>query len=322
MQLRLVDNMWKCLNCGAIRTERPNFCSSCGLVQAGVGTLDKYSILEGYCHPLSLIMRNQNIAHYFIDACAGSGMVQAYNDRGMLEGSPIIMSKTRQWVQDKIRDKSKPQEVNCKFIEINPRTYALLEKSTCNFSNCERILGDCNQELPRILDKLDSEKLRPFTLIYVDPFGLGDPPIMMETLRRVLERDYTELFIQLTIDGIIRVSGWLPYLKSGDTAKKSKAESYCKTLELFIGNDRIAEFCAEWEKWREGEKETMALKYYISGLTKYYPHVEYVEIPVGSTKPVYYLVYTTRNPTGRKIMQNIITSARRKGTESLEKWFN
>jgi len=91
---------------------------------------------------------------------------------------------------------------------------------------------------------------------------------------------------------------------------------------LFIGDDRIDEFCKEWERWREGEKETQTLKYYVSGLTKYYPHVEYVEIPVGSTKPVYYLVYTTRNPTGRKIMQNIITSARRKGTESLEKWFN
>jgi three-Cys-motif partner protein len=265
-------------------------------------------------------MRNQNITHYFIDACAGSGIVQGHNDKEMLEGSPIIMSKTRQYVQDKIKDKSKLKEVNCIFIEINPKTYELLGRSTCSFSNCERILGDCNQELPRILDKLDSERLKPFTLIYIDPFGLGDPPIMMETLRRVVERDYTELFMQLTIDGIIRTSGWLQYLKSGDTAKRSKAESYCKTLELFIGSDRIDEFCAKWEKWREGEKEAEALKYYISGLTKYYPHVEYVEIPVGSAKPVYYLVFTTRNPIGRKIMQNIITRARRKGTETLERW--
>jgi three-Cys-motif partner protein len=290
------------------------------LVQAGIGTLEKYKILEDYCHPLSLIMRNNNMTHYLIDACAGSGKVQSHNDKGLIDGSPIIMSKTRDWVQAKIKDKTKTQEVKCIFIEINPKTYKLLEKSTCNASNCERIPEDCNKALPKILDRLDNETRKPFAFIYVDPFGLGDPPIMMETLKRVLERDYTELFIQLTVDGLIRASGWLPHRHSKDATKRQKAESFCNTLRLFIGDDRIDEFCKEWEKWREGEKETMALKYYISGLTRYYPHVEYVEIPVGSTKPSYYLVYTTRNDTGKKIMQGIITKAKRRGSESLERF--
>lgn len=90
---------------------------------------------------------------------------------------------------------------------------------------------------------------------------------------------------------------------------------------MFIGDDRIDEFCSEWERWREGEKETNALQYYISGLTKYFPHVEHVGIPLGSARPVYYLLYTTRNDTGRKIMQGVIAKAKRKGTENLEKWF-
>jgi len=320
MQLCLVDIMWKCLNCGTIHAERPTFCNVCGLVQAGIGTQEKYQILESYCHPLSLIMRNQGITHYFIDACAGSGKVQSYGDDVFLDGSPIIMAKTREWVQGKIRDKSKPKEVNCIFIEINPRTYKLLEESTCNSPNCERIRGDCNYVLPKILDRLDSERFAPFAFIYVDPFGLGDPPIMMETLRRVLERHYTELFIQLSVDGLIRVSGWVPNLKSENSKLKEKAESYCKTLGLFIGNDRMEEFCKEWETWREGEKEVKALRYYISGLTSYFPHVECVGIPIGSARPVYYLLYTTRNQTGKKIMQNVIAKAKRKGIEPLEKW--
>jgi three-Cys-motif partner protein len=290
------------------------------LVQAGIGTQEKYKILEAYCHPLSLIMRNQDITHYFIDACAGSGRVQSYNNDAFLDGSPIIMAKTRNYVQGRIRDKNKPKEANCIFIEINQKTYKLLEESTCDSPNCERILGDCNHALPKILDKLDGERRKPFAFIYVDPFGLGDPPIMMETLRRVLERNYTELFIQLTVDGLIRVSGWLPNLKSEESALREKAESYCKTLGLFIGNDRMPEFCREWEKWGEGEKEAKALQYYISGLTSYFPHVEYIGIPVGSARPVYYLIYTTRNETGKKIMQRIITTAKRRGTEPLEKW--
>jgi len=313
--------MWKCLNCGAVHVERPNFCNNCGLVQAGVGTLEKYNILENYCHPLSLIMRNNNITHYLIDACAGSGRVQAYDDKGLVDGSPVIMARTKEWVQATIKDKTKTEEANCIFIEINPKTYKLLEESTCNALNCERILGDCNQALPKILDRFDSETRKPFAFIYVDPFGLGDPPIMMETLRRVLERDYTELFIQLTVDGLIRASGWLPHRNSEDPTKRKKAESFCNTLRLFIGDDRIDDFCKEWERWREGEKEAKALQYYISGLTKYFPHVEHVEIPLGSARPVYYLVYTTRKDTGRRIMQGIITKAKRRGTESLERFF-
>jgi len=246
--------MWDCLNCGSKSSEKPNFCRNCGLVQAGIGTHEKYQILEEYCHPFSLIMRSRQINHYFIDACAGSGRIQAYNKAEYLVGSPLIMAKTKDWVQEKIRDKSKSKHVNCIFIEINPKAFNLLEKCTCEFSGCERILGDCNQMLPKVLDRLDGEKRKPFAFIYVDPFGLGDPPIMMDTLRRVLERDYTELFIQLSVDGLIRTSGWLKYLDSQDLQKRKKAKSYFNTLRYVVGDDRIEQFCEEWLKWREGEK--------------------------------------------------------------------
>ena len=313
--------MWKCLNCGSTSRERPTFCKSCGLVQAGIGTHEKYQILEGYCHPLSLIMRNQNLDHYFIDACAGSGKVQAYYKNEYLDGSPIIMAKTRDCVEEKIRDKSKPKHVKCIFIEVNPNTRKLLEKWTCDFQNCEIVEGDCNRKLPKVLDRLDSERWKPFAFIYVDPFGLGDPPIMMKTLKRVLERDYTELFIQLSVDGLIRAAGWLKYLDHPNSGKRKKAESFFETLRLVIGDDRIEEFCEKWSRWREGEREPKALQYYFSGLWNYFPHIEYVGIPVGSKSPVYYLLYTTRKRTGKKIMQGIMTKAKRKGSETIERWF-
>lgn len=310
-----------CINCGSTSSERPTFCKKCGLVQAGIGTREKYQILESYCHPFSLIMRNNNIEHYFIDACAGSGRIQAYYSDCYTDGSPIIMAKTRNHVEEKIRDKTKTKHAKCIFIEVNPEAHSLLEKYTCDFENCERILGDCNRELPNLLDRIDNEFWKPFAFIYVDPFGLGDPPIMMETLKRVLERDYTELFIQLSVDGLIRTSGWLKHLESQDPQKRQKAESYYQTLKLVIGDDRIEEFYNEWLRWRMGEKESKSLEYYISGLCHYFPHVECLGIPIGSKRPVYYLIYTTRNRTGKKIMQNVIISAKRRGTKSLEKWF-
>lgn len=313
--------MWKCINCGSTSSERPTFCKTCGLVQAGIGTHEKYQILESYCHPLSLIMRNNNITHFFIDACAGSGRVQAYYNDSYLDGSPLIMAKTRKKVEEKIRDKTRSEHVKCIFIEVNRKTRILLEKWVSGFPDCEIIRGDCNRQLPKVLDRLDNERWKPFAFIYVDPFGLGEPPIKMVTLRRVLERNYTELFIQFSVDGLIRTAGWLKHLDSPDFRKRKAAQTYCKTLRLFVGDDRIEEFCENWLKWREGEKEAKALQYYISGLCNYFPHVECVGIPVGSKSPVYYLIYTTRNETGKKIMRGIIETARRKGTEPLEKFF-
>jgi three-Cys-motif partner protein len=313
--------MWRCINCGSTGPERPTYCKNCGLVQAGIGTHEKYQILEGYCHPLGIIMRNNNLDHYFIDACAGSGKVQAYYKDDYIDGSPLIMAKTRNWVEQNIIDKTKPRHLKCIFIEVNSKAHILLEKWTCDFPDCKKIWGDCNQMLPKVLDDLDSERWKPFAFIYVDPFGLGDPPIRMETLKRVLERDYTELFLQLGVDALIRVSGWLKNLDSLDHDLRKQAQSYCETLKVVIGADRIAEFCENWLKWKEGEKEEKALQYYLSGLCGYFPHVECVGIPVGSKRPVYYLIYTTRNQNGKKIMQGIIEKAKRKGTMSLEQFF-
>jgi len=317
----MVVDMWKCINCGATRSERPTFCNNCGLVQAGVGTQAKYDILRDYCHPLSLIMRNRNLDHYFIDACAGSGRVQAYHSTDYIDGSPVIMAKTRESVENTIKDKTKSKHVNCIFMEVNPKTYQLLNQAVQTYPNCELILGDCNRLLPDALDRIESEIWTPFCFIYIDPFGLGDPPISMRTLERIVERGYTELLLHLNIDALIRTAGWLRHLDSPDERRKKQAESYRDTLRIVLGDRRIEEFCVNWSRWPRGMKEARSLKYYLSGLEGYYPHIEHIGIPIGSDRPVYYLVFTTRNPKGHKIMDGIMQKARRRGAESLDRWF-
>jgi len=313
--------VWKCINCGKEAPERPRVCTNCGLIQAGIGTVEKYAILEEYCHPLSLIMRNQNFDHYFIDACAGSGIVQANQKDTLLDGSPLLMAKTREWVEDKIKDKSKSKHVQSIFIEINKKTHSLLTQTVGRYPGCDVFFGDCNILLPSILDRVESESWRPFCFIYIDPFGLGAPVIRMETLKRVLERGFTELFIHLDMNAIIRSAGWLRHLDSPDESLKKKAQSFCDTLGLVLGEDKIDEYCSNWFKWRRGTRERRSLEYYLSGLEGYYPYIEHVGIPAGSREPVYYLVFTTRNKTGHRIMKGIMDKARRRGSEDLSKWF-
>lgn len=313
--------MWKCVNCGKESQDRPRACSNCGLIQAGIGTVEKYAILDDYCHPLSLIMRNQNFDHYFIDACAGSGIVQANHTDTLLDGSPLIMAKTRDWVENKIKDKSKRKQVNSIFLEFNKKTLDLLTQTVGKYPGCEIERGDCNVLLPRILDRIENETRRPFCFIYIDPFGLGDPVIRMETLKRVLERGFTELFIHLDINAVIRSAGWLKYLNSPDEALKKKAQSFCDTLGLVLGEEKIEEFCANWSKWPRGTRERRSLEYYLVGLEGYYKYIEHIGIPVGTREPVYYLVFATRNQTGHRIMKGIMDKARRRGAEDLSKWF-
>jgi len=313
--------MWKCVNCDNEDTDRPTVCNKCGLVQAGIGTREKYIILEEYCTPLSLIMRNKNLDHYLIDACAGSGIVQARNRDELIDGSPLIMVKTQERVEEIIRNKSKSKHAQSIFMEINPKTYALLTASLSGYSNYEVIPGDCNQLLPDVLDKIESDAWKPFCFIYIDPFGLGKPVIRMETLKGILEREYTELLLHLNMDACIRSAGNLDNLNSHDDRKKKLAKSHYETLKLVLGSDQIQDFCSEWPTWPKGMKEKRCLEYYLAGLEGYYTHIQHIEIPARSRSPVYYLVFATRDPTGNKIMKGIMQKARRRGAVSLEKWF-
>jgi len=313
--------MWKCVNCGDEATDRPRACSNCGLVQAGIGTTQKYTILEEYCTPLSLIMRNNNLDHYLIDACAGSGIVQANDKEELIDGSPLIMAKTQERVEEKIREKSKSKHAQSIFMEINSKTHALLSEALKEYPNCEIVPGDCNLLLPSVLDRIESDTWKPFCFIYIDPFGLGDPVIRMETLKGILEREYSELLINLDMNAYIRSAGNIVNLNSRDERKAKLAQSHYETLGLVLGDDHIDDFCTDWMKWPRGMKEKRCLDYYLRGLEGYYKHIQHIEIPIGSNSPVYYLVFTTRNNTGNRIMEGIMQTARRRGAVSLERWF-
>lgn len=306
---------WKCANCGLQQEERPRSCPNCGLVQAGRWTFQKYQLLESYCHPLSLIMRNQGFQHYFIDACAGSGVVQDWKTNKLIDGSPMVMAKTREWVENKIKNKTKEPSVRCKFIEINPETYKILKRSTTPYQDfAECIPGDMNRELDKILGVIPGA----FTFVYIDPFGLGDPVIRYETVERVLKRKFTELFIHFSWEGLSRAAGQLQNIDHPDETERKKARSTVETINSYMQG---TEWQDVWKRTPSWLRRKAIVNLYISGLKAYYDFPEPIEMPVGSKKPIYYLIFTTRNETGRKIVKDIIGTMRRKGVEPLERWF-
>lgn len=307
--------MWECAYCGCQHAERPGrSCKKCGLIQAGKWTTQKYQILREYCYPLSLIMRNQGFEHCFLDVCAGSGVVQAQDSNKLIDGSPLIMAKTREVVENKIRDKSKEPSVKCVFIEQDAKIFQILEESTKSYQDFVTCINDdCNVALPRVLDEISEA----FGFAYIDPFGVGEPVIRHETVKQVLERDFTELFIHFSWEGVSRMAGELKNIDHPDPMIRKAARSNVASLDLYLTDG-----------WQEVEKRNLQPYYrkkeylglYEAVLKKHYPNIEYIEIPIGSKNPIYYLFFSTRNPTGHKIMKGILDKMRRRGSRSLEEF--
>lgn len=256
----------------------------------------KYQILGQYLYPLSQIIGKEGRTHYFIDGCAGSGYVLIEGRR--YEGSPVIMAKTRA--------KAKRPSLRCVFIENNKMTFERLKEATEPFSEfCECVFGDFNEEIDRVLDNVSGY----FAFILIDPFGFGDPIIKREVVERIMERPNTEILMNYSWEGVSRCAGQLARESYDPTSR-----STCTTLDLF-----------HTTKWREVEKKQLSaedrrrayLDLYIEGWKRYYEHVEYIEIPPMSKNPEYYLIFTTRHPLGRKIVSEIIGTARRRGSRPL-----
>lgn len=159
---------WECTNCGrqcATTLEDP-VCPGCGIRLATWATRKKHEYLREVC--------SENEYEVFIDACAGSGMLQ-YPDGSIKKGSPLIL-------EEFVKDKGK---LIC--VEINKKTYGILSNYV---SNAIIINDDCNKV---ILNYVDAETP---TLVFIDPNGYGVPPIDRYLVLDLSAAPNTDLLIQ------------------------------------------------------------------------------------------------------------------------------
>ena len=305
----------RCPNCNTTWPKDPR--CSCGLIRTGPGTKQKYEILLDYLPQLSRIMRIRGYEHYLIDACAGSGVVFDSENSLTIDGSPLIMARTRDIVQKIIRDKTKEPHAKCIFIEFHPKTFVLLQEAVTPFLGfCQCLSGDCNEKLDEELDQITSEvkERNHFAFVYIDPFGLGTPTIKQETLQRVLNRPFTELLVHFNWEGVSRVAGSLNNLEAPDDTLRKTAESHCGTLDAYLPGWRKIEA----KRLPPKERLSAYVDLYRQGLQQHFQNVIDIEIPTGADNPNYVLLFATRNQAGHDIMSNIFTKVRRRGAAPLE----
>jgi three-Cys-motif partner protein len=272
-----------------------------------------------YLPQLSRIMRIWGYEHYLIDACAGSGVVFDPESGQIIDGSPLIMAKTRDRVQMIIKDKTKEPQAKCIFVEFHPKTFVSLQKAVSPFRGfCRCLQGDCNKKLDEELDQITSEvkERNHFAFVYIDPFGLGAPTIKQETLQRVLNRPFTELLVHFNWEGVSRVAGSLNNLDAQDETLRKTAEGHCGTLDAYLPGWR------EIEAKRLPPKERLSayVELYRHGLQQHFQNVIDIEIPTGADNPDYILFFATRNDAGRAIMSSIVSKVRRRGAAPLKEF--
>lgn len=322
---------WACSNCKCVYSNRFKFCTRCRsskgeafkVVNASQGSLQKYEILGSYIPELSKIMRANNYEHYFIDACAGSGVVYDSSSGKLIDGSPLIFAKVREHPRAQVREPEGKPEAKCIFIEYDDEVFRTLKHYTHGFpSVVDRVKGDCNIKLDEKLDEISSsEKQRnQFAFVYIDPFGFGTPTISLPTIERVLRRQFTELFLHFTWEGVSRLSGFAyKHISDNDSKLRNQAEKYKAILDGYLGEEW-------WEIEKRGlspsERRREYITLYESTLRKTYPQtLPPIGIPTWERDPAYYLFFATRNEVGREIMKRIMDKVKRRGAPPLRQFF-
>jgi len=248
----------------------------------------KYSILGKYlgaCKKFDDIYQNFT----YVETHGGTGQVIDYESKKPIDGSVLIAAKLQ-------------PSFPCHVVEIDPENYKSLQQSTQGYSNITLYPGDCNDLIHTILDQIP--KGRKFVLCYVDPSGLvyKGPggvecyQLRSETIQTIANFPRSELLLNFPLEAIIRCSG--DYYKHPD---EPRAQANGENVTAFMGS----------ETWQELPKRERSprdfLELYMGEQLMSYPYKGAILVRSEARNlPMYYLIYTTHNPTAAKIMRYIM----------------
>lgn len=253
--------MWKCPTCGKTVKKIPeSHKCPCGLFIASESTLEKYRILEEIC--------TINDYDLIVESCAGSGII-GYQNR-LIPGSPVKLGQI-----------ARRRGSKCTFIESDYNSYDLLQS---NLKKCglwdpsfQFIYGDCNEYIPKIVDGYSP------TLVFIDPFGYGNPPIGREMVVELSKKENVDLLFNF-FWRICRQMGYArDYLNSSVPRHCSTAQSFKTSLDIYWGH-------SDWIHWKNWRHRRYAEKY-AEGLGN--NEAQIIGLPRHLREAKYFLVFST-----------------------------
>lgn len=260
-----------------------------GILKIKPHTLHKYNILHKYLR-VCKVFNDKYHNFVYVDTHGGSGRVllEGKTDE-YVDGSPLIVAHY---------DDTWP----CHICEIDPQTYKALEESVCGCENVRTYYGDCNDIIYEILKTIDPWK--KFILFYVDPSrlvysrsdGFSCNQLRHETIRAITRFPRTELLLNFPLEAILRCAG--DFFKNPE---EPRAIANGERVSIFMGT----------ETWKELPRKNRTprdfLELYMREMLEAYKYKgAYMVRSTEKNLPLYYLVYSTHNYTGAKIMRAIM----------------
>lgn len=208
-----------------------------------------------------------------IDACSGSGIV-GYNDH-LVDGSAL-----------RICEIVKKTNSRCILIESDEKTLHILIEHMKNRGFLETsqfrvYAGDCN----RFLENLNVTEP---TLVYIDPFGWGNPPIQRRIVLKLAENQYVDLLIHFSWRICRQIAFARIYQNFPPNTRQFKAaEAYKRSLSIY------------WPEWESipsrGLTTFERAKKYGEPLQNYYQgKVQIIGLPKTSPQAMFFLIFATR----------------------------
>jgi len=258
--------------------------------------LQKLRVLEKYAY-VHKIMHTHYKNVVYIDTHAGTGKIVIETDRGYYEadGSPLIMAKTG---------------VECYFIELDYKYYRTLKVNAKRYSNVTVIHGDCNKEVPRLLEMLrEKYGYNKYVFLFIDPYSIVDERSgKLEFKWRTLEiiAEYrTEILFTFPAKVLLRMLG---IVRSTSDARKKILEDLCTYLGVNIDKllwlmRKLSSIEDVYERWKYLAKylckRLRDLNYPYTGA-----YLVYERIRRGYSR-LYWMLHATRNKTAGEIMRGI-----------------
>jgi three-Cys-motif partner protein len=242
----------------------------------------KHSILRKYLGACKVFSdKYQNFA--YVDTHGGTGEVIDFETKKNTEGSVLVAASLQ-------------PSFPCYVVEIDPDNYKLLQQSTQKYPHVTLFPGDCNEKIDDILKLIP--KGRKFVFCFLDPdslmYGAYDQ-LKWETIEKIAKFPRTEVLVNVPTFTIMRCAAVVR-----DYPEASSSIKMARHITDFYGSNK-------WEDMDPGDYRGLARLYILERLRDYKYTGAILIRSISTRGPLYYLVCGSNNPTGARIMRDIIS---------------
>ena len=264
----------------------------------------KLAILKDYLYPWARIIFSQWIKNqwepyrvaYFIDCFAGRGKYHKNKVKDSVLGSPLIALECAKFFRKKYENRV---ELKCIFVEEKPKYVEDLRRFCKPYNkvvNYEIIPGDVNQKIDKVLDKIGSNA----TLFFIDPWGLKE--LNKKTVVSIVKKKGANDLLLNYICGVKRVLGSIKKMAQDEKVDyqiirlvDSVASLHGLDFILKCLNKNDRDILSKWARETFGDTK---LKYWSV----------YRMLHSSRNEAVYYLLFASRSPKAKQIVDYIFSS--------------